>query len=286
MIADNEEEVKLDKSLDLIVYATENAIRILDRSNGEQLGTNVYCELKPDADNGLKFTEVRHSGDKLLVSLQSGTIKHCKLTLSEDCSSVTLSELSKLEMGSEISSMCIADDFEGLDLLYVTLYDAPHYSLNVISFSTDELRLLARMPLSACLESLQTRKFYQHQLVRGGQVFSQFNGQKKASAMLSDLPAAHLQPNQEEAGEALAIEERMEVDATATQNLATHQNFIAMQLNCCAARSMEHLTVASQETDLIIIGFANGKLMQVCLDLAHVKGMVTDPVNFPAYLNF
>ena len=57
-------------------------------------------------------------------------------------------------MGSEISSMCIADDFHGLDLLYVTLYDAPHFSLNVISFISDEMRLLARMPLSACLEPI------------------------------------------------------------------------------------------------------------------------------------
>ena len=57
-------------------------------------------------------------------------------------------------MGSEISAMCVADDFEGLDLIYVTLYDAPHYSLNVISFMTDEMRLLARMPLSSVLETL------------------------------------------------------------------------------------------------------------------------------------
>ena len=80
----------------------------------------------------------------------------------EDGTAVTLTELSRFEIGSEVSAMCIADDFEGLDLLYVTLYDAPHYSLNVLSFSTDELRLLARMPLSACLETLQTRKHYQH----------------------------------------------------------------------------------------------------------------------------
>lgn len=57
-------------------------------------------------------------------------------------------------MGSEVSAMCLADDFEGLDLLYVALYDAPHYSLNVISFTTNEMRLLARMPLSSVLETL------------------------------------------------------------------------------------------------------------------------------------
>ena len=99
--------------------------------------------------------------------------------MQEDGVTVTLTELSRFEMGSEVSAMCIADDFEGLDLLYVTLYDAPHYSLNVLSFSNDELCLLARMPLSACLETLQTRKHYQHQLVKGGHVFSQFNHQTR-----------------------------------------------------------------------------------------------------------
>ena len=49
---------------------------------------------------------------------------------------------------------------------------------------------------------------------------------------------------------------------------------------------MEHLTVRSQETDLIILGFANGKLMQICLDLAHVKGIATDPDNFAPFLDF
>lgn len=49
---------------------------------------------------------------------------------------------------------------------------------------------------------------------------------------------------------------------------------------------MEHLTVMSQETDLIILGFANGKLLQICLDLAHVKGILSDPENFAPYIDF
>lgn len=49
-MADNDEEIKLDKTLDLIIYATDNAIKVLDRSAGEQLGTNIYCELKPDTE--------------------------------------------------------------------------------------------------------------------------------------------------------------------------------------------------------------------------------------------
>ena len=61
---------------------------------------------------------------------------------------------------------------------------------------------------------------------------------------------------------------------------------ISIQLNCSAARSMEHLTVVSQETDLVIIGFANGKLLQVCLDLAHLKGIAVDPESFTPYLDF
>ena len=134
-----------------------------------------------------------------------------------------LTELSQFEMGSEISAMCVADDFEGLDLLYVTLYDAPHYSLNILSFSTDEFRLLARMPLSACLESLQTRKFYQHQLVKGGHVFNQFNhGAKKTPAAFKDLPG---QTNLNDSSE--APEERMEVDA-AMVNADQSQSEIAI----------------------------------------------------------
>ena len=74
--------------------------------------------------------------------------------MSEDGENVAVTALSQIDMGSEVSAMCIADDFEGLDLLYVALYDAPHFSLNVISFTQDELRLLARMPLSACLETV------------------------------------------------------------------------------------------------------------------------------------
>ena len=37
-------------------------------------------------------------------------------------------------MGAEISAMCIADDC-GIDAIYVTLSDAPHYSLNILSMA-------------------------------------------------------------------------------------------------------------------------------------------------------
>ena len=73
MVAENE-EVKLDKTLDLIVYATDSAIKVLDRIAGEQFGTKIYCELKPETE-GQKFTDVRLSGNKLIVSLQGGAIK-------------------------------------------------------------------------------------------------------------------------------------------------------------------------------------------------------------------
>jgi hypothetical protein len=64
-------------------------------------------------------------------------------------------------MGAEISAMCLADDTE-LGLVYVALFDAPHYSLNVLTTTGGSLRLLARMPLASVLESAQTQKYYQH----------------------------------------------------------------------------------------------------------------------------
>ena len=36
---------------------------------------------------------------------------------------------------------------------------------------------------------------------------------------------------------------------------------IMSQVNCSAALSIEHLSIDSQETDYIILGFGNGKLL-------------------------
>lgn len=59
-------------------------------------------------------------------------------------------------MGSEVSAMVLSEDSEVVELLYLTLYDAPHYSLNVIGLSSDNgdesLRILARLPLASILE--------------------------------------------------------------------------------------------------------------------------------------
>ena len=66
MITDNE-EVKAEKSLDLYVYATDNSIKVLDHSLGEQSGNNIYCELHPEGENQ-KFTLVELSDDNLIVA--------------------------------------------------------------------------------------------------------------------------------------------------------------------------------------------------------------------------
>lgn len=61
-------------------------------------------------------------------------------------------------MGAEISAMTLSEDSGIVDVLYVTLYDAPHYSLNILSLSSSKaetqqsLRLLARLPLASILE--------------------------------------------------------------------------------------------------------------------------------------
>ena len=57
-------------------------------------------------------------------------------------------------LGAEISAMCVADKVKPA-MLYVTLYDAPHFSLNVFNMVTEsdnkELMLLARMPLASLM---------------------------------------------------------------------------------------------------------------------------------------
>ena len=36
-------------------------------------------------------------------------------------------------MGAEVSAMTLSEDNGAVDVIYVALYDAPHYSLNVLS---------------------------------------------------------------------------------------------------------------------------------------------------------
>ena len=77
---------------------------------------------------------VKLSDDNLVVAQFGGLIKHLKLSLAEDGITVNLTELARVEMGAEISAMCIVDDC-GIDAIYVTLSDAPHYSLNILSMA-------------------------------------------------------------------------------------------------------------------------------------------------------
>ena len=70
-----------------------------------------------------------------MVAFQGGLIKNFKITAAEDGFTVSLSEIARLDMGSEVSAICLADTedaFTQLDMAYVTLYDAPHYSLNIV----------------------------------------------------------------------------------------------------------------------------------------------------------
>ena len=89
-----------------------------------------------------------------------------------------MEEVVAVDMGSEVSAMSLSEDSGVVDLIYVTLYDPPFYSLNVLSLhseSTDvqpSLRMLARIPLTSLLELPQTKTFYQHEIVKNGQVFA------------------------------------------------------------------------------------------------------------------
>lgn len=133
------------------------------------MGTKLYSEFVPS--DGQKLTAVKIKGPKVIIALQGGTIKQCRLRV-VDKATVTLEEVAKIEMGAEVSGLCISDDSNEIDLVYATLYDAPHYSLNVLHLSRDsELQLLARIPLSSILQMPQTKKYYHHRLVKNGQVF-------------------------------------------------------------------------------------------------------------------
>ena len=77
---------------------------------------------------------MRLSGDNLVVAQYGGLLKHLKLSLAEDGITVNLTELARVDMGAEISAICIVDDCD-IDAIYVTLSDAPHYSLNILSMA-------------------------------------------------------------------------------------------------------------------------------------------------------
>ena len=79
---------------------------------------------------------------------------------------ISMTEIATVDMGAEISAMCLAEDSDIVDLLYITLYDSPYYSLNVLSLRNENyslqptLKLLARIPLTSLLELPQTKTFY------------------------------------------------------------------------------------------------------------------------------
>jgi len=48
---------------------------------------------------------------------------------------------------------------------------------------------------------------------------------------------------------------------------------------CAAARSIEHLRVQQEDTDYLLIGFANGKILQLCVDLKTMMARYGKPLN-------
>ena len=61
---------------------------------------------------------------------------------------------------------------------------------------------------------------------------------------------------------------------------------LTIRFNSVAALSIEHLTIKSQDTDQILVGFANGKILQLCLDIAWLRAIASDPVTYRPYLDF
>mmetsp|Transcript_10240 Transcript_10240/g.13884 ORF Transcript_10240/g.13884 Transcript_10240/m.13884 type:complete len:94 (+) Transcript_10240:647-928(+) len=77
-------------------------------------------------------------------------------------------------------------------------------------------------------------------------------------------------------------------DSQGVERANTTPSEIAFRFNCTAARSIEHLTTISQQTDTVLVGFADGKLLQICVDLAHLKDVLDEEcaafLDFQAYV--
>ena len=72
---------------------------------------------------------------------------------------------------------------DGVDLAYITLYDAPYYSLIVAAIGKGEdcLRVVFEHSLAVDMELEQTRRFCVDKIVTEGGIFSDFNPDFKAS---------------------------------------------------------------------------------------------------------
>ena len=112
-------------------------------------------------DEASKFTAVKFADDsssKLLISQQGGVLKHMEVCLSDDKQSASLKEISSMKFACEISSICFSKTC-GVELAYLSLHDAPYYSLNIVSLANESMSIIARMPISAVLELAQMKKF-------------------------------------------------------------------------------------------------------------------------------
>ena len=163
MQVDEENKPKpAEKRLPVIVYATSRSIKLLSAKMEQDGfgGGTVYSEMRcPDESS--KFTAVKfadESSSRLLIAQQGGVLKHMEVCLSEDKQSASLKEISSMKFASEISSICLSKTC-GLELAYLSLHDAPYYSFNIISLTTETMSIVARMPISAVLELAQMKKF-------------------------------------------------------------------------------------------------------------------------------
>jgi hypothetical protein len=72
----------------------------------------------------------------------------------------------------------------GIKVAYLTLYDAPYYSLKVIAISKSEsniLKVIFEHSLAVDLELEQTRRFCVDKIIYEGTIFSEFNPENKQS---------------------------------------------------------------------------------------------------------
>ena len=96
------------------------------------------------------------------------------------------------------------------------------------------------------MELEQTRRFCVDKIIAEGKIFSDLNPDYK--------------PSQDE-------------------NVIADKLIFSQRTQCAAARSIENLRVAQEDTDYLLIGFANGKILQLCVDLKAIFARAGKPMN-------
>jgi hypothetical protein len=115
----------------------------------------------------------------IFIVLQGGVIECHKAIYTDN--KLICKEVGRLTFQSQISALCLACE-SGVKVAYLTLYDAPYYSLKVVGISKadqNNLRVIVEHSLAVDLELEQTRRFCVDKIIQEGSIFSEFNPDHK-----------------------------------------------------------------------------------------------------------